>query len=144
MTWHATHLIYTVDALCKKLRLRITCNLQKFNAVHFRKKISKLSNFNFHLGEIIWTTRHHLGMIFQRKYVILKWFESECPGIRLLKKSTQLNRFDSEPSKNYLIILLYPSFISIGVGDTRSIIVLKLYKIEPSDIFSVFIGLLRC
>lgn len=39
----------------------------------------------------------------------------DVPWDQSSKKSMQLNRFDSEPSKNYLIILLYPSFISSGV-----------------------------
>lgn len=62
------HMLDTVDAWCRKWRLRI--NSQKSKVVHFRKNRSKRSNFNFHLGENnldYEASYKYLGVIFDEK-----------------------------------------------------------------------------
>lgn len=49
------HMLDTVDAWCRKWRLRI--NSQKSKVVHFRKNRSKRRTLTFIKGKIIWTTR---------------------------------------------------------------------------------------
>lgn len=63
------HMLDTVDAWCRKWRLRI--NSQKSKVVHFRKNRSKKSNLNFHLGG------NNLDYEASYKYLGVTWFLSE-------------------------------------------------------------------